>query len=343
MKRTISAVLLCWAAVSLGASWRDYRRKPDDWFRGRDGVRIANNILSWQSVRGDWPKNGDTMTKAFSGDARKIRGTFDNGATTGELRFLARAFVATGTVRYGQAFIKGLDHILGAQYPTGGWPQSSPPGRGYPRHITFNDNAMVRLLELLRDVAESKDYKFVDAARRKKARLSFNRGVLCILKCQIRVKGKLTAWCAQHDEINYKPRSARTYELVSISGCESVAIVRLLMSIENPGDHVIRSVQGAFEWFERAKLTGIRQVTVKGDKVIVKDPKAPALWARFYEIGTNRPIFCGRDGVKKYDVAQIEHERRNGYAWYGGWPGSITKSYAAWKRKYISPKKAPDK
>jgi len=336
-------VLLCLTAVSTGASWRDYRRKPDDWFRSRDGLLIAKNILSWQSPRGDWPKNTDTMTKVFSGNAKKIRGTFDNGATTGELRFLARAFRATKTIRCGQAFIKGLDHILAAQYPTGGWPQSSPPGKGYPRHITFNDNAMVRLMELLRDVAESDDYKFVDAPRRNKARLSFNRGIQCILKCQIRVKGKLTAWCAQHDERNYKPRPARTYEHISISGCESVGIIRLLMSIENPGKEVVGSVQAAMAWFESVKITGIRQVKVNGDKVIVKDPKAPPLWARFYEIGTNRPIFSGRNGVIKYDMTQIEHERRNGYAWYGSWPASIAKSYAAWKQKLPTPKKTRDK
>ena len=327
------AVLLCWAVVANGVSWRDYRRKPDGWFRSREGLVVAKNILSWQSPRGDWPKNTETMTKAFSGDAKKIRGTFDNGATTGELRFLAAAYRATKNFRCGQAFIKGLDHILGAQYPTGGWPQSSPPGKGYPRHVTFNDNAMVRIMELLRDVAESDDYKFVKPPRREKARLSFNRGIACILKCQIRVKGKLTAWCAQHDEINYKPRSARTYELISISGAESVGVVRLLMSIEKPSEHIIVAVQGAMEWFESVKITGVRQVTVKGDKVVVKDANALPLWARFYEIGTNRPIFSGRNGVKKYDVSQIEHERRNGYAWYGAWPAALTKTYAAWKKK----------
>ena len=67
------------------------------------------------------------------------------------------------------------------------------------------------------------------------------------------------------------------------------------------------------------KLTGIRLVVRDGDKVIVPDPSAPPLWARFYEIETNRPFFCGRDGVKKYDIAEIEAERRNGYAWYGNW------------------------
>ena len=340
MKQVISAVLLfCCAAASHAASWRDYRHKPDAWFRGREGLGIAKNILSWQSPRGDWPKNTDTMTKAFSGDAKKIRGTFDNGATTGELRFLARAFVATKNSRCGLAFLKGLDHILGAQYPSGGWPQSSPPGRGYHRHITFNDNAMVRLMELLRDVAESNDYKFVDADRRGKARLSFNRGILCILKCQIRVKGKLTAWCAQHDEKNYKPRPARIYEHISISGCESVGIVRLLMSIKNPRKEIVAAVHGAMAWFESARITGVRLVSIDGDKRIVKDPKAPPLWARFYDIRTNRPIFSGRDGVIKQALSQIEHERRTGYAWYGSWPASLAEPYAEWsKRRSPTPK-----
>jgi PelA/Pel-15E family pectate lyase len=122
-----------------------------------------------------------------------------------------------------------------------------------------------------------------------------------------------------------------------------VGIVRLLMSVEKPGDDVIRAVRAAAEWFESVKITGIRQMTVNGDKTIVKDPTAPPLWARFYEIGTNRPIFSGRDGVKKYDMTQIEHERRNGYAWYGAWPAGIARVYAAWKQKHPAPKKAPDK
>ena len=29
----------------------------------------------------------------------------------------------------------------------------------------------------------------------------------------------------------------------------------------------------------------------------------PTLWARFYELETNRPFFCDRDGIKKYDIS----------------------------------------
>ena len=69
-----------------------------------------------------------------------------------------------------------------------------------------------------------------------------------------------------------------------------------------------------------------------GDKKIVPDRQAPPLWARFYEIGTNRPFFCGRDGVKKDNLADIEAERRNGYAWYGDWGRRVLTRYADWEQ-----------
>ena len=94
-----------------------------------------------------------------------------------------------------EAFLRGLDHILAAQYSSGGWPQKYPPGEGYARHITFNDDTMVRLMSLLRDVVRSDTYRFVDAARRDKSRAAFDRGVDCILRSQVRVGERLTVWC----------------------------------------------------------------------------------------------------------------------------------------------------
>src|SRR6185436_12657807 len=170
---------------------REFAAKPDEWFRSEEGKRIASNILSHQSTEGSWPKNTDTTSKPFAGDAQKLQGTFDNGATTGELRFLARAWQATRETKYEKAFLKGFDHILKAQYSTGGWPQFYPPSAQYHRHITFNDNSMVRIMEFLREVATAPDYTFVDGARRRSAQESFDRGIQCILKCQITVSGKL--------------------------------------------------------------------------------------------------------------------------------------------------------
>ena len=180
------------------------------------------------------PRTSTIPRSHFAGDPAKIQGTFDNGATVGELRFLARAFRATNDAKDRDAFYKGLDHILAAQYPTGGWPQSSPPGKGYHRYITFNDDTMVNLLSLVRDVAATDDFRFVDSARRSSAGRAFEAGIACILKCQVTVNGTLTVWCAQHDEITLEPRPARTFEPVSLSGAESAGILLLLMSLEHP-------------------------------------------------------------------------------------------------------------
>jgi pectate lyase len=182
-------------------------------------------------------------------------------------------------------------------------------------------------------VAESDDFAFVDPDRRAAARKAFDQGIACILACQIKVRGELTAWCAQHDEKTLAPAPARTFELVSISGGESAGILQLLMSLPDPSPEVVRAVEAGVRWYDSARLTGVRQETRQGDKVVIPDPNAPPLWARFYEIETNRPFFSGRDGVKKYDVAEIEAERRNGYAWYGTWGEAVAKRYAAWQAR----------
>lgn len=321
-------------AQAEGPSWQRYAKKPEAWYRSTEGKRVADSVLSYQSVRGSWPKNIDTSLKPYQGDRANLHGTFDNGATRSEIRFLARAYNAAQREPCRNAVLKALDHILEAQYPTGGWPQSYPPGGGYPRHITLNDGTMVGLMVLLREVAQSEEFAFVDPARRRSAKEAFDRGVRCILECQIVVRGRPTAWCAQHDEKTLEPRKGRSYEHASISGGESAGVVRLLMSLEDPGPEVIGSVNAACRWYESARLTGIRQIRRDGDTVIVPDADAPPLWARFYEIGTNRPIFSGRDGVIKYDISQIEHERRNGYSWYGGSGAEVLAEWPNWKKKH---------
>jgi PelA/Pel-15E family pectate lyase len=343
--------LLSFAPSALGRSGAArYLNKPDAWFAGAEARRIAGNILSHQSDLGGWPKNIDTTAAPFTGDRKTLRPTFDNDATTDELRFLARAYNATKDERYRKAFAKGLGYILKAQYPTGGWPQFHPPGKHYHRHITFNDHAMVRVMELLREVGSSERYAFAGARARKDARAAFDRGVRCILRCQVKVNGKRTAWCAQHDEKDFRPRPGRSYELVSLSGAESVGIVRLLMSLEAPSPEVVQAVEAAVAWFESARIKGIRVELRKDakaprgrDKVVVKDAKAPPMWARFYEIGTNRPIFADRDGVARYDLSQIGYERRNGYVWLGYWPQRLLeRDYPAWKKaRQEKAKRAP--
>lgn len=335
-----ASLLLSTPLLAAGGGAAAYLKKPDAWFATPEAKTIAATILSYQSDYGGWPKNTDTVDKPYTGDRKDLHPTFDNGATTDELRFLARTFNATRDASFQKAFAKGLDYILKAQYPNGGWPQYIPLSKQYHRHITFNDGAMVRVMEFLREVHDSPVYTFVPEADRKASMAAFDKGVDCILKCQIVVDGKPTVWCAQHDEVTFKPANARAYELASFSGSESVGITRLLMSLDKPSPEVKRAVEGAIAWFESSRIKGIRidskpdPKSPKGtDKIVVPDPKAPDLWARFYDLKTGKPYFCDRDGIPKPNLADIGYERRNGYSWYGNYAASLLeKDYPAWKK-----------
>ena len=166
------------------------------------------------------------------------------------------------------------------------------------------------------------------------ARASFDKGIGCILKTQIRVDGKPTVWCAQHDEHTFVPAPARAYELASFSGAESASIVALLMSIPHPSPEIVAAVKGAVAWFETHAVKDIRVERVpdgspKGDARVVSAP-GNILWARFYDLETGKPFFCGRDGVKHATLAEIEKERRGGYSWYTNAPQHVLDRYAKW-------------
>jgi PelA/Pel-15E family pectate lyase len=331
-------------------AWKDCLDQKPKWYAGDEAARIADNVLLYQRESGGWPKNIDMAVvlseQAKAGIAKGKNADdslIDNGATYTQMAYLARVFNATGQSRFKEGFIRGLDYLLKAQYENGGWPQYYPRLTGYYKRITFNDDAMVSVMELLRKIARKEAaYSFVDEARRARAENAVARGIEVILKTQIVVNGKHTVWCAQHDEVTLAPAPARSYEHVSLSGSESVGLVRFLMSIENPDERIIEAVESAVAWFKESKLSGIKVVEkpdssfpIGFDRIVVEDAGAGPLWARFYEINTGRPIFSGRDGVIKYSLAEIEHERRTGYGWYTSAPARLLeKDYPAWRAKW---------
>ena len=306
-------------------------RAPDAWYASPEALERVNRVLSHQTVLGGWPKNLNTAAQRFEGDIRQVQATFDNGASVAELRFLARFQRLTADLKVRESVRRGVEYVLHAQYPSGGWPQTQPPGDGYTRHITFNDNTMVRLLELMDSVARDPDFEFLGASIHERARRAHALGVACILQCQIRVQGVLTAWCAQHDAVTFEPRPARTFEPISLSGAESAEILRFLMRLPDPSPSIVDAVRAGSEWFARSALQGIRLDRTGGDTRVVPDPTAPPLWARFYDIEKNTPIFAGRDSVIRQTLAEIERERRTGYSWYGPWGAEVARAYARWK------------
>ncbi|MDF1811796.1 MAG: pectate lyase [Verrucomicrobiales bacterium] len=309
-------------------------------------VAVAEKILAFQRSNGGWPKNYDydvpgtkaELENAIS-DRQKIEdATIDNGATFKEIQFLAKLYRKTEDPRYSKAANQGVDYLLEAQYENGGWPQFYPNLKGYYRRITFNDGAMIGVMTLLRGIVTRPGaYQFVTDSVRDDCKLAIEKGLDCMLKCQVKVDGRPAVWCAQHDEVSFLPTSARSYELATLSGSESVGIVRYLMGIEDPGHEVVAAIEGAVTWFEKSKLKGIRLESFTNrdgekDLRVVNDEKASALWARFYDIDTNQPVFCSRDGVPQKNLDAISHERRNGYSWLGEYARDLlAKDFPGWK------------
>jgi PelA/Pel-15E family pectate lyase len=254
------------------------------------------------------------------------------------MRFLARVADATGDARFRAAVDRGLDYLLAAQYPGGGWPQYFPRRDGYYSRITFNDDAMVDVLTLLRDASAGlSPLSFVDPSRRARAASAVARGTECILRAQLRQDGHLTAWCAQHHEVTLAPAWGRDYEPPTLSGSESVGVVRFLMGIERPAPEVVAAVEGGVQWLRAVAILGVRIDEFTGadglrDLRPVSDPTVAPLWARFDEIGSHRPVFIGRDRVTRYALGEIERERRLGYRYYGGWPAPLlAEDDAGWR------------
>ena len=352
MLRFLLVLSLAPAACAQPVSWRDALHQPAAWYGSAEAVRIADNLLLYQHDIGGWDKNIDMAREVSAADRAKLEkekhdpeahSTIDNSSTYTQIDYLARVYTATQQPRFAAAVHHGFDYLMRAQYPNGGWPQFFPLRHGYWDHITYNDDAMVGVLDALRAIAgRAPEYAFLSDAERARATQAIGRAVECILKTQVTQNGKLTVWCAQHDEKSLAPAKARAYEHPSLSGAESVGIVEFLMGIDHPSPEVVRAVQSAVEWFRASALHGIRLErkpapgTPKGyDITVVADPAAPRLWARFYELGTNRPIFSGRDSVIRYSLAEIEYERRNGYRWYVDRPARLLeKEYPEWSAKW---------
>ena len=330
-------------------SWRSITESRDEnWFATNEAKEIAENVLLYQRDIGGWPKNIQMQNPLTIEEKQKllalkydpIECTTDNGATYQEMLYLSKMYKKNPDERYKIAFLKGIDYLLEAQYENGGWPQFYPLMKGYYSHITYNDDSMSNILGLFREIKNQSNYYSITPSPEvvNKISIAFDKGIDCILKTQCKQNGELTSWCAQYDEVTLLPAKARAYELISLSGKESVRVVLLLMSIENPNKEIIAAIEGAVRWFEKTKITNIKLDTVvtengKKNRVVVETKDAEPLWARFMDINTNEPFFCDRDGIRKPTLAEIGSERRNGYAWYSDDAKAVLKQYPIWKKQ----------
>ena len=273
-------------------------------FRSMDALRLHGQLYATANLaptpeqEGDFDKPHDPKWHYM--------GTLDNDATNTEIHFLAElsaAFPGKDGDAYRASALRGIEYLLHAQYPNGGWPQVWPLEGGYHDMITFNDDAVTESAEVLTLASEGKqhvsepdadeiafaqqaaarggrevpipqttteDYGFVPADVRVRAKAAAAKALECILATQLRVpaadgKGTvLTVWAQQNDPLTLKPATARNYEPEALASGESASVMEYLMSLPKPSPAVVRSIEAAAAWFEASKVMGYAWVGGRG-------------------------------------------------------------------------------
>ncbi|MCW1924961.1 pectate lyase [Luteolibacter arcticus] len=318
----------------------------DAWFSSDEAKALADVILSYQTPAGGWSKHtgyargkrqpGMLWSSQYEpGKSPHYLGTFDNRSTTEQMKFLAHTWQATQREDCKAGFVRGLNYLLAAQYPNGGWPQVYPLEGGYHDNITFNDDAMTHVLEVLQMVSNNDPAcAFLDDAMRSKATAAFDKGIACVLKMQIVQSGKKTAWCAQHDPLTLAPAEARAMEPAALSGMESATLLKFLMSLPNPNPELVASIDSGLTWLDAVKVTGLKRAKLEGKTAFVADAASTEVfWARFYRLTDNQPIFPGRDGVLYTSFNDMAAHNSLGYDYLSSRPGSVaTNAQKKWRK-----------
>jgi PelA/Pel-15E family pectate lyase len=336
--------------------------RPQAWYASAEARHIADVIVSFQTPAGGWGKNTD-MSKGLRAPGEiyaannlsrfplpddfdtprepdwNYVGTIDNDATITQIQFLAKAISAGGgehEAAYRAAFLHGIEYLFAAQNPNGGWPQVWPLEGGYHDAITLNDDAMTQVMELMHHLADGQhEYGVVPETIRKRAARSFARGIRCILAAQIVSDGKRTVWAQQHDALTLKPVSGRNFEPSAESSSESAQVLMLLMdSLPKPNAEEQDAIRAAAAWFKKTAIYEQSWKRLPEGGQLVAKPGAGPIWARYYQIGTESPIFTDRDKTIHDNVSELSKERRNGYAWYNTAPLVALKRFEEWNKEH---------
>ncbi len=161
--------------------------KDPAWYASADALKVADAILSFQVPDGGWSKNMSMLqgsrtpgefyaapnlapvpqnatdfdleqnNKRADTPAWTWVSTIDNDSTNTQLHFLRlviAALPAAQSAKYRKSYLRGIEYLLDAQMPNGGWPQCWPLAGEYHDTITFNDDAVTESMESLQAVVD---------------------------------------------------------------------------------------------------------------------------------------------------------------------------------------------
>lgn len=263
---------------------------------------VTEALIRGQLESGGWSENiefdpakrGRYAYRVDSVDGqqkRHNRTTFDDNKSQSALRFL---MLLDRELQFQDAAVHeaaryALDAFQRAQYPNGAWPQrysefpdpNTPvrPARfpadwnrtyekvSYTHFYTLNDNTVCDLIELMLTTHDVyKEPQWLQSAK---------RGGDFLLLAQL--PEPQPGWAQQYD-LEMEPMWARKFEPPAITGSESQRVIDTLMTLyDRTGDQkYLEPVPRALEYYRSLLLLS-------------------GQLARFYELGTDRPLYFTRD------------------------------------------------
>ena len=275
----------------------------------------ADTIVALQNEDGGFavlPDNFEMAQTGASLGSLKGASSIENGATTAELKYLAKYITENKPEdsKYQDAFIKGIKFLLSTQLDNGGWTMQPNGGSGFNGNIEVGNSAMTEVLTLLSDIAvlNNQNYVFARKAMNVDAiKSAVEKGNDFIVASQISNNNKKAGWASQYDKAG-KVTMGRTYERASVSSYTTKAVVDYLMTIHNPSQAVKDAVESAYSWLKDVKIANKKQEVVKdtsmnnGFDVYFVDEEGKWTWASNYVYDeandSYRPLYSDVDPAR---------------------------------------------
>lgn len=231
---------------------------------------VADLIVALQNEDGGFqvlPDNYEMSQKETGLGSMKDVSSVYNGATTSELKYLAKYITANKPEdsKYQDAFVKGIKYLLTTQHNNGGWSMNPGSGNGFNANIEVGNKAMTEVLTLLSDIAilNNQDYVFARKAMNvDEIKSAVEKGNDFIVKSQISNNNKKSGWATQYDKSG-NVTMGHTYERESVSSYTTKDVIDYLMTIHNPSQDIKDAVESAYSWLKDVKIADKEQEVVK--------------------------------------------------------------------------------
>lgn len=214
--------------------------------------------------------------------------SFDDNQSQSAISFLLALNRVVSDEHLSAAVQRALEMMSRTQLNNGGWPHLYPPRGNYHDYATFNDGGINDCIRVMIEAYQlNKDDAAIERSLRKAARF------LMISQLPPPQPG----WAQQYNEF-LQPAWARTFEPPSVCPAVTIRNIQTLIDLYVAlGEAtLLEPIPDALRWLEEIRLPNGK-------------------WARFVEIGTNKPLYFDRGRIRVNSIEELHPERRTGYAY----------------------------